>query len=78
MNSSAGNWARPYYAPGGGDAFLFYVIYGPAPRQFSISGSEYHFEAIPDGMEISRYGPTSEPEVLNTFRFGDVWDEFQV
>ena len=76
MNSSEKNWTRPYYAPGGGDAFLFYIVYGPVPQDLSITGSG-SADALPDGMEISTHGPTSDLETLNAFRSGYVWDEFQ-
>ena len=77
MNSSEENWTRPYYLPGGGDAFLLYLVYGPVPQDFSISRSKYFCDGIPDGIEISSYGPNSDPETLNTFRTGYLWDEFQ-
>ena len=77
MNLSIENWTRPYYASGGGDAFLFYVVYGPVPRDFSLSGSKYRCDAIPEGIELGSYGPTSHPETLDTFRSGYLWDKFQ-
>lgn len=77
MDSSVEVWPRPYYAAGGGDAFLFYVVYGPVPQDFSISRSEYRCDAIPPGIEISSYGPRSDPEALDSFRSGYLWDELQ-
>ena len=77
MNSSIEDWERPYYEPGGGDAFLLYVVYGSVPQGFSLSGSKYRCDAIPEGIEISSYGPTSNPEVLDTFRSGYLWEQFQ-
>lgn len=77
MKSSLDTWSRPYYSPGGGDAFLFYVVYGPIPSDFSLSGSKYRCDDIPEDLEISSYGPTSDPEAVDTFRSGFLWDEFQ-
>ena len=77
MNSDIENWTRSYYSPGGGDAFLFYVAYGPVPNDFSVSRSKYRCDGIPDGIEISSYGPTSDPEAVGTFRSGYLWDQFQ-
>jgi len=77
MSSSVNNWPRPYYRVGGGDAFLFYVVYGPTPKDFSVSRSKYRFDGIPDELKISSYGPTSNPEVVDDFRSGYLWDEFQ-
>ena len=32
MDSAAEIWPRPYYAAGGGDAFLFYVVWPSTSR----------------------------------------------
>jgi hypothetical protein len=77
MTSSIENWPRPYYSSGGGDAFLIYVVYGPIPQDFSISSSKYRCAGIPEGIDISSYGPTSDTEAVSTFRSGYLWDEFQ-
>jgi hypothetical protein len=77
MSSSINNWPRPYYRSGGGDAFLFYAVYGQTPKDFSISGSKYRFDGIPDELEVSSYGPTSDPEAVDAFRSRYLWDEFQ-
>lgn len=77
MSSSEDNWSRPYYRSGGGDAFLFYAVYGPTPKDFSVSRSKYRFDGIPEGLEIRFYGPTSDPEVVANFRSEYSWDEFQ-
>jgi len=45
------NWPRQYYRSGGGDAFLFYVVYGPVPQDFTISGPKYRVDNIPDGVK---------------------------
>ena len=71
------SWPRPYYRPGGGDAFLFYVVYGPTPQSFSISRSKYRCDGIPNGIDLVSYGPASSPEVVNSFRSGYLWEELQ-
>jgi len=70
------NWPRQYYRSGGGDAFLFYVVYGSVPQDFTISGPKYRVDNIPEELEIMFYGPTSHPEVVSTFRSGYLWEEF--
>jgi len=77
MSSSENSWSRPYYRSGGGDAFLFYVVYGPTPKDFSISRSKYRFDGLPGGLEVGFYGPASDPEVVAEFRSGYLWDEFR-
>ena len=76
-SSTVEDWPRPYYRPGGGDAFLFYVMYGPTPQDFSISSSKYRCNGIPPGLALSSYGPTSDPEVVSSFCSGYLWDELQ-
>ena len=77
MDSSVETWPRSYYYSGGGDAFLFYIVYGPIPQNFSISQSKYRCDGIPEGIDVSSYGPTSEPETVDAFRSGYLWEEFQ-
>ena len=71
------NWPRPHYRSGGGDAFLFYVVYGPAPQSFSISRSKYRFDGVPEGIDMISYGPASSPEAVGSFCSGYVWEELQ-
>src|SRR5262245_445740 len=77
MTSSLENWERPGFRQGGGDAFLFYVIYGPTPQSFSVSRSKYRFDGIPDGIELMAYGPSSSPEVVDSFREDYLWNELE-
>ena len=77
MNSSSDTWSRPYYSSGGGDAFLLYVVYGPVPREFSIPGSKYRCDGIPAGLVVSSYRPNSDPETIDAFRSGYIWDQLQ-
>jgi hypothetical protein len=71
------NWQRPHYRSGGGDAFLFYVVYGPVPTEFGISQSKYRVTGVPAGIELMGYGPNSHPELPRSFREGYVWDELR-
>ena len=61
-------WLRPHFDPSVGRPFLFYVAYGKTPDDFAISRSRYKFGGVPDGLEISAYGPTSSPETVDDFR----------
>jgi hypothetical protein len=71
------DWRRPFFDNPGGDPFLFYVLYGAVPKDFAISGSRYRCAGIPDGVDLSGYGPDTNPEVVEQFRSGYVWDELQ-
>jgi len=70
-------WPRGHYAPGGGDAFLFYVVFGTVNATAPLSRSTYRCEGVPDELEIMSYGPTMHPEVVNSFRTGHLWDRLR-
>lgn len=70
-------WLRPHFAPSVGRPFLLYVAFGKKPDDFAISKSRYKFDGIPDGVEISAYGPTSSPATLESFRDGFLWDRLR-
>ena len=47
------SWDREYYARGGGDALLFYVVYGRVDVAAPLSRSKYRSEGIPDGLSVT-------------------------
>ena len=71
------DWQRPHFRAGGGDAFLFYVMFGPIPSDFTISRGDYHFDGIPDGVQLTGYNPNTHPEVLDNLREGFLWEQLQ-
>ena len=71
------NWPRPHFEPGGGNPYLFYVVFGAAVEGLKVSRSKYRCDEVPQGLELLSYGPDSHPEVLNQFRSGYLWDELQ-
>jgi hypothetical protein len=48
-------WERKHFAPGGGNAMIWYVVYGSFPKDISISGSHYRTAGIPKGVELRRF-----------------------
>jgi len=56
------NWPRQYYRSGGADAFLFYVVYGPVPQEFTISSPKYRVDNIP---EDRHQGDIDDPDFNN-------------
>jgi hypothetical protein len=64
-----GAWERKYYAPGGGDAWLLYCIFGSFPDAPACSRARYRTEGLPPGVEIRRFERATRPERL------DVWFE---
>lgn len=68
-------WARPHHQPGGGDAFLMYVVHGTLPQRLEISASRYRCSGLPDGLEFTRYGRTGPSEAVGAFRQGFLWEQ---
>lgn len=70
------SWPREHYVDGGGDPFLFYVVYGEIDDPQPLSRSVYRSNGVPAGMELMSYGPDQHPEVPGSFREGYLWKEF--
>ncbi|MBP7867028.1 MAG: hypothetical protein KA419_13885 [Acidobacteria bacterium] len=71
------SWGRKYYEPGGGDALLFYVVYGRADTTAPLSRSNYRSDGIPAGLDVMAYGPQSNPEVPGSFLEGYLWEQLR-
>ena len=71
---SVENWERPYFEPSKSEVNIFDVAYGKPPKRWNLSGSDYRVAGIPNGVEISTYGPAVNPETVDMFRSGYLWD----
>jgi hypothetical protein len=76
MRTTLPDWPRRHYVPGGRDAFLLYVVYGRVDVTKELSRSKYRCDGIPDGIEVTTYGPDQRPDVVAMFRHGYAWNEF--
>lgn len=61
------DWDRKLYQPGGGDAFLFYVVFGSFQQPMTISGSRYQTAGLPEEVSLGLYERESERETLESF-----------
>jgi len=77
MTEVTKEWPRPHYASNGGDAFLFYVVFGAPPSNCTISQSKYNFSGIPSGLELISYNKLEHSDSIEGFRNGYLWDELQ-
>ena len=77
MTSVLEDWTRPQFQPGGGDAFLFYVVFGCVDARQELSRSRYRCDGVPDGLEIMQFGSKCHPEVPQSFREGYLWTELE-
>lgn len=75
MKSKLQTWEREQYVAGGGDPFLFYVVYGDVNLSAPFSRGTYRSNGAPNGIEIMTYGGNKHSEVPGSFREGYLWDE---
>ena len=75
--NTATTWDRPHFSPGGGNALLFYVVFGPVDATAPLSRGVYRTERVPETLVIAKYGPDCHPEVLDSFRSGYLWEKLQ-
>lgn len=71
---SASDWGRPHFETGGGDAFVFYVIYGGGLDELELSAKKYRTHGLPEGVEAfgqKRGDPGSAFELCEGL-FGDM------
>ncbi len=69
------NWAREYYQSGGGEPFLFYVLFGSfEPDKPALSRSKYSTEGFPEGLDVMQYSRANQAEVLEGFCEGYLWE----
>jgi hypothetical protein len=69
-------WKRKHYVAGGGDPFLFYVVYGNISASAPLSHTIYRSNGAPNGIDVMSYGPDKHADVPGSFRDGYFWNEF--
>jgi hypothetical protein len=53
------DWDRPGYVAGGGDAFVFFVAFGPLPEPFEVSASRHRVTDVPPFVEVEAHPPAA-------------------
>lgn len=72
------DWNREFYKPGGGNPFLFYVLFGNfAEEMTALSRSEYKTSGPPQGIEIMKYRRSEQGEVFDGFCLGYLWESLK-
>lgn len=68
MSDALRSWPRPFYRPGGGAAYLFYVVFGElAGLQLT---ADYQCAGVPDGVSVDRYQAVEHADYVQGFRSG--------
>ena len=50
-------WGRPLFTPGGGDAFISFVVFGADAALLEISTEEHRVDEVPAGVDAHEMGP---------------------
>lgn len=67
------SWDRPFFAPGGGDPFLFYAVFGDfGPQVLAPSAKTYRIAGIPEGIETNLLKRDVHAEWLARFFEGNM------
>ncbi len=69
MSSKLKSWARPQFEEGGGDAMIFYVIYGSFTDDIQISRTKYRSEGLPSGVHLHKLTRAQRPVLPFTDSF---------
>jgi hypothetical protein len=70
-------WERKYFSPGGGDAFLFYVIFGKFAQPFELSRSQYRTNGVPSALEVGSHARWMDNPMLRSFVGGYLGDRLK-
>lgn len=74
MPNELASWPRPHFAPGGGDALLFYAVFGDFDLTQPLSKSKYRASGVPEWLELARLDRAGQPGALTRYQSGAVWD----
>ena len=77
MGDPLAKWDRPHFEPGGGEPYLFYVVYGDVDTDAPLSRSAYRSEGIPEGIDLSRYTRAEHPDVFAGFESGPLGQQLR-
>ncbi|HEY1189910.1 MAG TPA: hypothetical protein VGE74_19830 [Gemmata sp.] len=75
MPNALPTWPRPDFSPGGGDALLFFVVFGDFDLTRPFSVSKYRSRGPGDWLEVTRFERATAPEVFADYQSGTLWGE---
>lgn len=73
MSSTLSHWRRDHFEPGGGDAYLYYTLYGDIDISVPLSPGEYRSQGAHDYLKIMSFGPDNHPEIVKFHYDGHIW-----
>ncbi len=67
MSATTADWGRPHFVPGGGDALVFYVVFGVELSRLELSPAEYRTRGVPAGVSIAVHDRATHPGLFRDF-----------
>lgn len=77
MAKELDSWLRPHFAPGGGDALLFYAVFGKFDLTKPLSRSKYRTSGMPDWLELQQYDRAQHADVIAGYQANPMWGMFR-
>jgi hypothetical protein len=74
MPNELASWPRPHFAPGGGDALLFYAVFGTFDLKKPLSRSKYRTSGMPEWLELMHYDRATHRDVIAGYQSGKMWE----
>ena len=71
------DWPRPRFAPGGGEPFLFFAVFGASVDGLQVSRNRHRCEGVPAGIDIGVHDAERHAGVLDSFRSGFLWETLE-
>jgi hypothetical protein len=68
------SWTRPLFTPGGGNALLFYVLFGKFDLTKPLSKSKHRSNGPGKWLEVVQFDRTTRPEEFTGYQSGELWD----
>ncbi|MBS2010185.1 MAG: hypothetical protein JST01_24260 [Cyanobacteria bacterium SZAS TMP-1] len=76
MLQELNDWPRAYFERADGNPMLFYVVFGEFANLPEVSSSRYRTDGVFPGLKLTHCSQADQPDVLDDFRTGYVWQEF--
>jgi hypothetical protein len=70
------SWERSHHTPGGGDALLFFVVFGQFDLTKPLSRSKYRSDGPGNWLQVSHVKRADSPEVFKGYQSPPMWDLF--
>ena len=70
------SWPRSHHKPGGGDALLFFVVFGKFDLTKPLSRSKYRSSGPGEWLNVSHVKRAESPEVFAGYQSPPMWDLF--